>query len=112
MNEGGVNGFPNPVAYLRSLLGPDVVLIWVPKGEKLPVFKGWQNVRVDSMRKAGYIRNLNNDHNIAVLLGEPSGGICSIDIDHDADVEPFLALNPDLRNSLRSKGRRGCACWA
>jgi putative DNA primase/helicase len=111
MSEGTVHDSSEPVACLQRLLGPDVVLLWVPKGEKSPKFKGWQNVTVESMRKPRYVANLNSGHNIAVLLGTPSCGICSIDIDHDSDVGPFLELNPDLRNSLRSKGRRGCNIW-
>jgi putative DNA primase/helicase len=45
------------------------------------------------------------------LTGKASNGLCSIDIDDDEMVEPFLALNPNLRETLRSRGRRGCNVW-
>lgn len=49
--------------------------------------------------------------NIGVVLGSKSGGLCSIDIDDDDEVQPFLAVNPKLQGSLRSKGHRGCNIW-
>jgi phage/plasmid-associated DNA primase len=58
-----------------------------------------------------YLKKLADDCNVAVLTGVPSGGLCSIDIDDDEAVEPFLALNPRLRETLRSRGRRGCNLW-
>lgn len=97
--------------HLASLLGDDVILLWVTKGEKGPRWKGWQNTGIEMMSHPRYLRNLDNDRNIAVLTGAPSGGLCSIDIDDDEAVEPFLALNPKLAGSLRSRGKRGCNFW-
>ena len=45
------------------------------------------------------------------MTGAPSGGVCSIDIDDDARVEPFLALNPQLRETLFTSGKRGGNLW-
>jgi hypothetical protein len=50
--------------------------------------------------------------NIGVALGKVSGGLCSIDIDDDEWVEPFLKLNPALKDTHRTKGVRGCNFWA
>lgn len=97
--------------HLVSLLGEDVVLLWVKKGEKAPKWRGWQKTTIEMMSNPRYLKNLNNDRNIAVLTGAPSGGLCSIDIDDDEAVEPFLAANPNLANTLRSRGRRGCNLW-
>ena len=49
--------------------------------------------------------------NIGIAKARVSGGLCSIDIDVDDEVERFIALNPRLANSLRSKGARGCNVW-
>jgi len=49
--------------------------------------------------------------NIGVVQGEASGGIGSIDIDDDQGADEFLALNPDLKETLRSRGARGCNVW-
>lgn len=115
MNGASVNELtgstPAVVKKLRELLGMDVVLLWVTKGEKAPHWNRWQNTRIDMMSNERYLRNLANDRNIAVLTGEPSGGLCSIDIDDDDSVEPFLALNPALQKTLMSRGRRGCNLW-
>ena len=49
--------------------------------------------------------------NIAVYLGRASGGLCAIDFDADADLEAFLALNPKLARTTRSRGSRGGMVW-
>ena len=97
--------------HLVTLLGDDVVLLWCIKGEKGPRWTGWQKSGIELMSKPRYLKNLAKDRNIAVLTGTPSGGLCSIDIDDDAAVEPFLSLNPKLAVTLRSRGRRGCNIW-
>lgn len=115
MNGEGVNdssgSSPEIIEHLRELVGRDVVLIWVHKGEKRPTWRRWQKTTIESMSDQRYLKNLANDRNVAVLTGEPSGNLCSIDIDDDEAVEPFLALNPQLRDTLRSRGRRGCNLW-
>lgn len=115
MNAAGVNdsraSTPAVIRHLRSLVGDDVVLLWVSKGEKGPRWPRWQKTGIEMMSNERYLKNLANDRNVAVLTGEPSGGLCSIDIDDDEAVEPFLALNPGLRQTLRSRGRRGCNLW-
>jgi hypothetical protein len=49
--------------------------------------------------------------NIGVAQGRVSNGLCSIDLDIDDEIEGFLALNPKLATSLRTKGQRGCNVW-
>src|SRR5438094_2253807 len=49
--------------------------------------------------------------NIGVALGANSNGLCAIDIDADGEVEPFLALNPQLGSTLRTRGARGAQLW-
>ena len=98
------------VTKIRALLGNDVVLLPINKGEKIPSLPKWQNVTMENMNEAEYLGLLKR-RNIGVLLGKASGGLCAIDIDDDALVEPFLALNPGLRDTLRSKGARGQQIW-
>lgn len=96
---------------LRRLLGEPVVLLKIRSGEKAPRWAGWRQAQADSFGK-GYFDTLDTGkHNIGVALGRQSGGLCSIDIDEDASVEPFLELNPRLRDTLRTKGKRGCNLW-
>ncbi len=99
------------IQVLRRLLGDDVLLLHCVKGEKGARWEGWQDITIEKMRDERYLRALGKAHNIAVLLGKASGGLCSIDIDGDESIEPFLALNPMLRETLRSRGKRGCNLW-
>jgi hypothetical protein len=49
--------------------------------------------------------------NLAVKLGPVSGDLCTIDIDRDELIEPFLEVNWKLRDTLRTKGKKGCQFW-
>lgn len=99
------------VEQLRDLVGRDVVLLPIPPGEKGPRFTGWQNVTAASMEDPAYLARLNHGGNIGVLLGQPSGGLCSIDVDDDAALDEFLALNPALQATLRTRRARGGNLW-
>ncbi len=98
------------VAELERLLGQPVVLLPIRAGQKAPEFQGWNEVRPEQMQDPGYRGQLYAG-NIGVLLGAPSDGLCSIDIDRDEFVEPFLELNPALRPALRTRGSRGANIW-
>ena len=101
---------PDIVVHLRTLLGNDVVLLPVTRGQKAPCLSNWQHTTVDDMTRPEYLAALAQG-NIGILLGEASGRLCAIDIDDDEGVEPFLELNPSLRSTLRSKGARGQQIW-
>ena len=99
------------VRHLTDLLGDDVVLLPCGKGEKGSRWEKWQELTVEKMHDEQYLSALNRAHNIAILLGNVSGGLCTIDIDGDESIEPFLTLNPQLKETLRSRGKRGCNLW-
>jgi P4 family phage/plasmid primase-like protien len=99
-----------PLNEMRELLGQDVVLIPVQRGQKCPHLKGWQNITLEKMSDPVYLKSLSRG-NIGVLLGKPSNGLCSIDIDEDNEIEPFLNLNPQFKESLRTRGARGGNVW-
>jgi len=101
---------PDPVTHLRQLLGERAVLIPIKRGEKRPTEKGWQATTIEKMSEVQHLEQLRNG-NIGVLLGKPSDGLCSIDIDDDTDAERFLDLNPALRLTLQSRGARGRNFW-
>ena len=85
------------VEELRELLGPDVVLLPIKRGNKGPSGKemyGWENFTAAKMQEPEYLARLNNGSNIGVKLGDQRA---TIDLDHDEAVEPFLNLNPKLR---------------
>lgn len=103
---------------LRAVLGgnrvldrlPGAVLLSVPKGNKGPRLHGWEKTLPEVMHNAGHLRTL-EEGNIGVLLGRVSGGLCALDFDVDADADAFLAVNPPLAASFRSRGKRGCQVW-
>jgi phage/plasmid-associated DNA primase len=93
---------------LRNLLGHDVVLLPIKRGDKKPLERDWQTFTPARMQDPKYLARLNHDANIGVLLGK---GLITIDIDSDAAVEPFLVRNPKLRATLRTRRVRGCNFW-
>ena len=99
-----------PVERIRRVLGPGVVMLPIPLGEKSPGRKNWQKTTLQDMLVPEYVADLNRG-NIGILLGKPSGNVCAIDIDDDAAVEPFLAANPKLKETLQTRGQRGCQIW-
>jgi len=100
----------NAVRRVRELVGDKAVLLPVEKGQKRPAISDWQKVTIDRMSDPVYLAQLETG-NIGVLLGSASDDLCAIDVDDDAAVEPFLALNPLLRTTLRSRGARGAQFW-
>ena len=104
------------VKQLLELLGTATVLLPIPHKKKCPCFKNWQQLTPDQTQADGckitysrkdisgnttsqdipYKQALQQG-NIGVLLGKPSNGVCSIDIDDDRGVEPFIRLNPNLQ---------------
>lgn len=94
---------------ILEITGP-AALIPCPANCKGPRAKGWQDITQGKLDDPEFQKELEKS-NIAVNLGAPSDGLCSIDIDVDDAVEPFLNLNPRLRESLRTKRRRGCNIW-
>lgn len=100
----------NHVRRVRELVGYDAVLIPVVKGKKEPVESGWQQTTISRMSEPGYVEEL-EEYNIGVVLGAASCGLCAVDIDTDDQVEPFLTLNPALRQTLRTRGSRGAQIW-
>lgn len=101
------------MAILESLyliLGK-VVFLPIPRGEKGPRIYGWQKKTLADMENPTYLNSFIEGGNIGVLLGQPSNGLCVIDIDSDEWVMPFLALNPALAVTLRTRGSRGCSLW-
>jgi putative DNA primase/helicase len=99
------------VEELRDLLGNDVVLLPIKRGNKGPSGKamyGWENFTAAKMQEPEYLARLNHGANIGVLLGN---GRVTIDLDCDENVEPFLKLNPRLGETLTSRRKRGCNLW-
>jgi hypothetical protein len=100
---------------IYGLVGNGAVLLPIPFRSKSPRWPGWQNTSFETTRKPDYQASLDEAikrrGNIGVLLGPPSENLVAIDFDNDALIERFLALNPKLAGTLRSRARRGCQLW-
>jgi hypothetical protein len=99
----------NRIEHLQELLGPAVLLPW-PSGSKGDRRK-WKHLQLTDMNDDSYLVKLEKASNIGVALGAVSDGLVTIDIDRDDFVNPFLDANPLLRNTLQSRGTRGCNIW-
>lgn len=95
----------NIVSYVLGLFDTLVLLVAWPSGIKGGKGVDFRKVSLKDMADPEYRRRL-AEGNIGVVQGEASGGIASIDIDDDAGAEEFLALNPDLKETLRTRGAR------
>ena len=91
-----------PLARLRELLGPAVLLRW-PSGLKGDRRK-WKHFTLADMTES-YLARFNNDCNVGVALGKVSGGLASIDFDEDFYADCFLKANPVLTDTLRTRGK-------
>jgi Bifunctional DNA primase/polymerase, N-terminal len=93
---------------LYNLLGERTVLLPLVPGEKAPKNAAWQKTTFEDTQEPDYQKELRAAVNIGALL---TGGLASIDIDDDQFIGEFLGLNPRLRETLRSRGARGCNLW-
>jgi hypothetical protein len=96
---------------LKQLGLGQAVFIPIQYGEKRPQVPGWQKKTLPDMANPTYQSEFDGEVNIGILLGRPSSGLCVIDIEDEAAVEPFLEINPQLHHTLRTKGSRGCSLW-
>jgi hypothetical protein len=96
------------IAELRELLGHDVLLLGWPlrsKGTK----RKWGHLTIADMTPK-YLAQL-PDGNIGVALGVKSGNLVALDVDTDEMIQPFIAANPSLNDTLQTRGARGRVFW-
>jgi Bifunctional DNA primase/polymerase, N-terminal len=97
------------VFHLHGLLGPAVFLPW-PSGSK-GNHRKWKHLQLSDMTEPGHQSKLERAGNIGVALGQVSNGLVTIDLDEDNYVDAFLAANPLLKTTLRTRASRGCNIW-
>src|SRR5262245_54735157 len=96
-----------PLERFTALLGDDVFFVPCKWATKEPLVT-YVERPFDGTKTPAYRAVFDaNETNIAVYLGKASGGLCAIDFDADVDLVAFLALNPKLANTTRSRGSRG-----
>lgn len=97
------------ISELRDLLGYDALLLHWPLGSKGTPRK-WGHLTIEAMNDPAYLEKLSTG-NVGVALGDKSNGLCAIDLDLDNEVEPFIAANPLLKQTLQTHGARGRVFW-
>ena len=100
----------NQLGYIQDIFGKITQLIPCAKGSKKSAVK-WGHLSIADMANPTHVFRLEQADNVAIVLGHVSGGLCSIDIDNDDWVEPFLQQNPVLNDTTITKGARGCNIW-
>ena len=98
------------LATLYAIFGDTSVFLAIPKGSKAPPELEWQKTSFADTQKEDYQGRLEQcvrvGGNIGVILG-PASDLYSIDLDGDDLISDFLALNPCLEKTTRTKGKRG-----
>jgi P4 family phage/plasmid primase-like protien len=94
-----------------GLFGEDAFLVPCQWGTKKPVVT-YVERPFEGTKTPAYVALFDTEpRNIAVYLGKASGGLCAIDFDADEDLAAFLAVNPKLGQTTRSRGSRGGMVW-
>src|SRR5262245_40188465 len=100
-----------PLETVESLFGRDAFLVPCEWGTKKPlvtyVERPFESTKTTAYRALFEVQEVN----VAVYLGKASGGLCAIDFDRDEDLAAFLAVNPGLARTTRSRGSRGGMIW-
>ena len=80
----------------------------VPRGEKNPGRRGWQDESLDA---DGIEREFCKPQNIGVLLGEPSGGLLDVDLDSPAAVKLARRFLPTPNDAVFGRKSRRRSHW-
>jgi phage/plasmid-associated DNA primase len=100
-----------PLEKFESLLGAGTFFVPCEWGTKKPMVT-YTERPFEATKSDAYRALLDQpDTNLAVYLGKASGGLCAIDFDADEDLAAFLAVNPKLAATTRSRGSRGGMVW-
>ena len=105
------DGILNPLQRFTSLLGESAFFVPCIRGTKVPAVTYTQRPFEATQTPAYRYALASGEFNIAVYLGEMSGGLCALDFDRDKDLAAFLAANAPLAATTRSRGSRGGMVW-
>ncbi len=102
---------PSHVAQVLARLAGPAVLLPIPRNQKGPVFQDWPQTTLAAMSNPAYLSQFQRSGNIGVLLGEPSEGLCTVDLDSEEVLKAFLSVNPELSSTLQTSRMRGGNLW-
>jgi Bifunctional DNA primase/polymerase, N-terminal len=89
----------------------EAVLLPIQSGSKRPSISEWQKLKFEETQTSEHQAMLLAAFNNAAVGVQLGNGIYAIDVDNDELAGQFLAVNPRLQNTLRTRGARGCQFW-
>ena len=102
------DGPANLLGAARWYLARGYAPIPVPAGTKVPVLKGWTDLR---LADADLPQHFNGTGNIGVLLGEPSGWLVDVDLDCEEAVALAPAFLPPTGATSGRPGKPSSHWW-
>ncbi len=101
----------SPLKRFTARMGEDVFFVPCKWGTKTPIVT-YKDRPFEGTKSEAYQALFNFEPtNIAIYLGRASNGLCAIDFDADEDIALFLAQNPKLEHTTRTRGSRGGMLW-
>jgi hypothetical protein len=86
------------------------VVIPVHRSKK-PKYRYWRGLEYAKCLTKDLLELYDDETNIAVVQGEPSSGLISIDFDEAKALKEFLAINPAFEDTLTTSAARGANLW-
>jgi len=93
---------------IAEALGAVVIPVY---RSKKPKYRYWRGLKYAKCLTKDLLELYDDETNIAVVQGEPSSGLISIDFDEAKALKEFLALNPALKDTLTTSAARGANLW-
>ncbi|PCH54616.1 MAG: hypothetical protein COC21_04440 [Verrucomicrobiales bacterium] len=93
---------------IAEALGAVVIPVY---SSKKPKYRYWRELEYAKCLTKDLLELYDDETNIAVVQGEPSSGLISIDFDEAKALKEFLALNPALKDTLSTSAARGANLW-
>lgn len=101
----------NNIDEAYELLGKNTALIPIKEKSKSPALKSWKALSLEDTKTETFQKKLRAATSVAVIQGERSSGLCSIDVDSDEVMEIFVRDNPSMKDTLITRGHRGANFW-
>jgi len=89
----------------------EAVLLPIRPGSKAPASSGWQRLQYEETQTNEHLSQLEQSFRNSAIGVQLGNGIFAIDVDSDELADQFIEVNPRLRNTLRTRGARGCQFW-
>ena len=93
---------------IAEALGAVVIPVY---RSKKPKYRYWRGLEYAKCLTKDLLELYDDETNIAVVQGEPSSGLISIDFDEAKALKEFLGLNPALKDTLTTSAARGANLW-